>query len=82
MGLCHRHFLLWARCLRATQTGGEAGVQDHQIGNGLRQFLLRGLENVQNEWTLVCLAWNLKHDRIAPAAGESCVFCEKLRTYP
>lgn len=27
---------------------------------GFDQFLLRGLENVQNEWTLVCLAWNLK----------------------
>jgi len=27
---------------------------------GFRQFLLRGLENVQNEWTLVCLTWNLK----------------------
>jgi len=27
---------------------------------GFRQFLLRGLENVQNEWTLVRLAWNLK----------------------
>lgn len=27
---------------------------------GFRQFLLRGLENVQHEWTLVCLAWNLK----------------------
>lgn len=27
---------------------------------GFRQFLLRGLMNVQNEWTLVCLAWNLK----------------------
>jgi hypothetical protein len=27
---------------------------------GFRQFLLRGLENVQNEWTLVGLAWNLK----------------------
>ena len=26
---------------------------------GFRQFLLRGLKNVQNEWTLVCLAWNL-----------------------
>ncbi|TXR39437.1 hypothetical protein FVE88_09290, partial [Ectopseudomonas mendocina] len=24
------------------------------------QFLLRGLEKVQNEWTLVCLAWNWK----------------------
>jgi len=27
---------------------------------GFRQFLLRGLENVQTEWTLVYLAWNLK----------------------
>ena len=27
---------------------------------GFRQFLLRGLTNVQTEWTLVCLAWNLK----------------------
>ena len=25
-----------------------------------RQFMLRGLANVRNEWTLVCLAWNLK----------------------
>lgn len=25
-----------------------------------RQFLTRGLKNVQGEWTLVCLAWNLK----------------------
>jgi transposase len=27
---------------------------------GFRQFLLRGLEKVGQEWTLVCLAWNLK----------------------
>jgi transposase/IS5 family transposase len=27
---------------------------------GFRQFLLRGLDKVQAEWTLVCLAWNLK----------------------
>jgi IS5 family transposase len=27
---------------------------------GFRQFMLRGLEKVRNEWTLVCLAWNLK----------------------
>ncbi len=27
---------------------------------GFRQFLTRGLANVQNHWTLVCLAWNLK----------------------
>ena len=27
---------------------------------GFRQLLTRGLDNVQGEWTLVCLAWNLK----------------------
>jgi len=27
---------------------------------GFRQFLMRGLDNVQTEWTLVCMAWNLK----------------------
>ena len=26
---------------------------------GFRQFLLRGLEAVCGEWTLVCMAWNL-----------------------
>ena len=25
---------------------------------GFRQFMLRGLEQVGHEWTLVCLAWN------------------------
>ncbi len=27
---------------------------------GFRQFLLRGLDKVRSQWTLVCLAWNLK----------------------
>jgi len=27
---------------------------------GFRQFLLRGLDSVQNEWSLVCIGWNLK----------------------
>ena len=27
---------------------------------GFRQFSLRGLTKVTREWTLVCLAWNLK----------------------
>jgi hypothetical protein len=27
---------------------------------GFRQFLLRGLENVQGEWSLVTMAWNVK----------------------
>ncbi len=27
---------------------------------GSRQFLLRGFDSVQNEWSLVCIGWNLK----------------------
>jgi hypothetical protein len=27
---------------------------------GFRQFLLRGLDNVQGEWSLVTMAWNIK----------------------
>jgi IS5 family transposase len=27
---------------------------------GFRQFLMRGLDNVQGEWTLVTMAWNMK----------------------
>jgi hypothetical protein len=27
---------------------------------GFRQFMLRGLDAVRGEWTLVCMAWNLK----------------------
>ena len=27
---------------------------------GFRSFLLRGFESVQGEWTLACIAWNLK----------------------
>ena len=27
---------------------------------GFRQFLLRGLDNVRREWTLVTMAWNMK----------------------
>ena len=27
---------------------------------GFRQFLLRGLNSVQGEWSLVCIGWNLK----------------------
>jgi transposase len=27
---------------------------------GFRQFLLRGLQAVQHEWTLVCIGWNMK----------------------
>ena len=31
-----------------------------QQAMGFRQFLLRGLDKVQNEWQLVCLAYNCK----------------------
>lgn len=27
---------------------------------GFRQFLLRGVKSVRGEWSLVCMAWNLK----------------------
>ena len=27
---------------------------------GFRQFLLRGVQAVEHEWTLVCIGWNLK----------------------
>ena len=27
---------------------------------GFRQFSLRGLTRVQGEWSLVCLAWNVR----------------------
>ena len=27
---------------------------------GFRQFLLRGLDRVRGEWSLVAMAWNLK----------------------
>jgi hypothetical protein len=35
---------------------------------GFRQFLLRGVQHVQHEWTLVCIGWNLKRlHRLQPA---------------
>ena len=34
------------------------GIIQHVMG--FRQFLLRGLPAVQGEWTLVCIAYNLK----------------------
>jgi hypothetical protein len=35
---------------------------------GFRQFSLRGLKNVQGEWSLVCLAFNLKRFHSLSAA--------------
>ena len=39
---------------------------------GFRQFLLRGLENVRGEWSLVTMAWNMK--RMFVLAGANCGF--------
>jgi transposase len=35
---------------------------------GFRQFLLRGLENVRGEWSLVTMAWNIKRMFVLKAA--------------
>jgi transposase len=35
---------------------------------GFRQFLLRGLDNVQGEWSLVTMAWNMKRMFVLGAA--------------
>jgi transposase/IS5 family transposase len=41
------------------------GIIKHVMG--FRQFMLRGLQKVQGEWTLVCMAWNMK--RLCVLAG-------------
>ncbi len=35
---------------------------------GFRQFLLRGLDKVRGEWSLVTMAWNLKRIFVLAAA--------------
>ena len=39
---------------------------------GFRQFLLRGIEKVTGEWTLVCLAWNLKRMAVLRQKSVQC----------
>ena len=39
---------------------------------GFRQFLLRGLGKVRGEWTLVCLAWNLKRMAVLRQKSVQC----------
>lgn len=36
---------------------------------GFRQFLLRGLDKVKGEWSLVTMAWNLKRMFVLKAAA-------------
>ncbi len=45
---------------------------------GFRQFLLRGLDKVKGEWSLVTMAWNLKRMfALKTACGSSKVPCAK-----
>ncbi|MEN7974074.1 MAG: transposase, partial [Verrucomicrobiota bacterium] len=30
------------------------------MAQGFRQFLLRGLDAVSDEWSLVCIGWNIR----------------------
>jgi transposase len=39
---------------------------------GFRQFLLRGLQKVKGEWTLACLAWNLKRMAVLRPKSTQC----------
>ena len=39
---------------------------------GFRQFSLRGLDKVRGEWSLVCLAWNLKRMAVLRLKTASC----------
>ena len=39
---------------------------------GFRQFMLRGIEKVTGEWTLVCLAWNLKRMAVLRQKSVQC----------
>ena len=36
---------------------------------GFRQFMLRGLDKVRGEWSLVTMAWNMQAD-VRPGGGE------------
>ena len=40
---------------------------------GFRQFMLRGLAEVTGEWTLACLAWNLKRMAVLRQKSVSCL---------
>ena len=42
------------------QAGARTRVRHHQVGTGFQQFLLRGLDRVRGEWSLVTMAWNPK----------------------
>ena len=57
--------------VRQAQVHGGDGLWSDQGGAGVsvgfRRFHLRGLEAVQGEWALVCMAWNLKRMHVAVA---------------
>jgi hypothetical protein len=43
--------------IQKAERDGGTGIRDNK---GFRQFLLRGLEKVNQEWEIVCLVYNLK----------------------
>src|SRR6195256_4951443 len=45
---------------------------------GFRQFLLRGLDNVRGEWSLVTMAWNMKRMFALSAGGARCQHVAEL----
>jgi hypothetical protein len=52
--------------LRKCMPGPVSGIIKSVLGS--RQFLLRGLENVRGEWSLVTMAWNIKRMFVLKAA--------------
>jgi transposase len=48
----------WLRRRRQTVAEGAFGLIKHTMG--FKRFSLRGLKNVQTEWQLVCLAFNIR----------------------
>ena len=52
-----------------------------KYARGFRQFLLRGLENVAQEWKLICATHNLlklfRHTRIPPARSIAYAACSR-----
>jgi hypothetical protein len=50
----------WQEALRFAQADAGTSVRHHQIRARIPPVLLRGLENIRNEWSLVTMARNIK----------------------
>jgi hypothetical protein len=46
--------------LCVAQAHARTGLRHHQSVMGFRQFLLHALRNVESEWSLMTMCWNLK----------------------